>query len=84
MENTLEHMNHLSIDDFTHDGQPIDSMYRLVILAAKRANQLGKPDARLLVSPVSRKPVITALQEILEHKVWYRTGADEADEYEIV
>jgi DNA-directed RNA polymerase omega subunit len=77
-------MNHLSIDDFTHDGKPIDSAYRLVILAAKRANQLGKPDSRSLVSPVSRKPAIMALQEILEGKVWYRTGAEEPDEYEIV
>lgn len=84
MENVLEHMNHLSIDDFKHDGKPIDSMYRLVILASKRANQLGKPDSRLLVSPVSRKPVVTALQEILDGKVWYRTGAEGADEYEIV
>ena len=84
MENVLDHMNHLSIDDFKHDGKRIDSAYRLVILASKRANQLGKPDARLLVSPVSRKPVITSLQEILDGKVWYRTGAEEADEYEIV
>lgn len=84
MDNVLDHMNHLSIDDFGHDAKPIDSIYRLVILAAKRANQLGKPDARLLVSPVSRKPVITSLQEILDGKVWYRTGAEEADEYEIV
>jgi DNA-directed RNA polymerase omega subunit len=84
MENVLDHMNHLSIDDFQHDGQRIDSLYRLVILASKRANQLGKPDSRLLVAPVSQKPVITALQEILQGKVWYRTGAEEADEYEIV
>jgi DNA-directed RNA polymerase omega subunit len=84
MENVLDHMNHLSIDDFGRDAKRIDSIYRLVILAAKRANQLGKPDARLLVSPVSRKPVITSLQEILDGKVWYRTGAEEADEYEIV
>lgn len=84
MDKSPDYMNHLSIDDFTHDGKPIDSLYRLVILAAKRANQLGKPDARTLVAPKSRKPAITALQEILEGKVWYRSGAEEADEYEIV
>jgi DNA-directed RNA polymerase omega subunit len=81
---TLDRMNHLSIENFKHDGQTIDSLYRLVNLAAKRANQLHKPDARSLVTPVSRKPVITALQEILEGKVWYRTGGENADEYEIV
>jgi len=81
---SIDRMNHLSIEDFKHDGDTIDSLYRLVNLAAKRANQLHKPDARSLVSPISRKPVITSLQEILEGKVWHRTGGENADEYEIV
>ena len=80
----IDRVNHLSIDDFKHNGESIDSLYRLVNLTAKRANQLHKPDARSLVSPISRKPVITALQEVLEGKLWYRTGAENADEYEIV
>ena len=80
----IERMNHLSIEDFKHNGVVIESLYRLVNMTAKRAGQLHKPDARPLVSPITRKPVITALQEVLEGKLWYRTGAENADEYEIV
>ncbi len=76
-------MRHLALEDFEHDGKCMDSLYRLVNLAAKRANQLNKPDARPLMAATSRKPVMQALEEILEGKVWYRTGADEEDEYEV-
>ncbi len=80
---TIERMNHLSIEDFRHNGEIVDSLYRLVNLASKRANQLHKPDARPLVQPISRKPVILAWQEILEGKIWHRTSGENADEFEI-
>ncbi len=80
---SVEKMNHLSIEDFKHNGETIDSLYRLVNLAAKRANQLHKPDARSLVQPISRKPVIMALQETLEGKIWHRASGENADEFDI-
>lgn len=76
-------MKHLALEDFHHDGQQMDSLYRLVNIAAKRANQLNKPDARSLIRTSSKKAIIMALEEILEGKVWYRIGAEEEDEYEI-
>ncbi len=83
MDKKSDRMNHLSIDDFQYEGETIDSLYRLVNLAAKRANQLNRPDARPLVSARSRKPVMMALEEVLDGKVWYRTGSEEEDEYEV-
>lgn len=83
MEKDTDRMDHLSIEDFKYDDEPIDSLYRLVILAAKRANQLNKPDSRPLVTPHSRKPVMMALEEVLDGKVWYRTGEEEEDEYDV-
>ena len=56
----------------------IDSLYRLVILAAQRARQVNKPERHTLVPIKSRKPTLVALEEILEGKVTYRTG--ESDE----
>ncbi|HOD50804.1 MAG TPA: DNA-directed RNA polymerase subunit omega [Candidatus Hydrogenedentes bacterium] len=46
-----------------------DSLYRLVLAAARRAAQLSKPDARPLVPVRSKKPTVVALEEILEGKV---------------
>lgn len=83
MEKTSDRMNHLSIEDFKYEGETIDSLYRLVNLAAKRANQLNRPDSRVLVSPHSRKPVMMALEEVLDGKVWYRTGEEAEDEYDV-
>lgn len=67
-------MENLSIEDFR---ERIDSLYRLVIVAARRASQLSKPDTRALVPVKSRKPTVTALEEILDGKVSYRTGREE-------
>jgi len=76
-------MSHLAIEDFTYDGEQIDSLYRLVILAARRANQLNRPDGRAFAQPASHKPVMVALEEVLEGKVWYRTGEDEESDYDV-
>lgn len=61
----------ISVEKFT--GK-IDSLYRLVILAARRASQVAKPDTRALVPVRSRKSTIVALEEILHGKVGWRTG----------
>ncbi len=64
-----------SIEQF---DSKIDSLYRLVILTARRATQLSKPETRPLVNPISKKVTVTALQEVLEGKLTYRIeGEDE-------
>ena len=76
-------MRHLALEDFKLDGEEMDSLYRLVNIAARRAIQLNRPDARSLLAPVSKKPVILALEEILDGKVWYRIGGADEDEYDV-
>lgn len=76
-------MKHLSLESFVHDGEEMDSLYRLVNITARRANQLNKPESRPLVKTKERKTTIIALEEVLQGKVWYTTGEDEADEYDI-
>lgn len=50
-----------------------DSLYRLVIVAARRANQLNKSDARSIIGGQSVKPTVIALREIAEGKLGYTT-----------
>ncbi|MCH8203776.1 MAG: DNA-directed RNA polymerase subunit omega [Candidatus Hydrogenedentes bacterium] len=76
-------MRHLALEDFELDGEKMDSLYRLVNIAARRAVQLNKPEARSLMAPVSKKPVTLALEEILDGKVWYRIGGEDEDEYDV-
>jgi len=71
-------MSTISVEEF--EGK-IDSLYRLVIVAARRANQLAKPEVRPLVPVRSRKPTIVALQEILDGKVTWRVDNDDEGEY---
>lgn len=77
-------MKHIALEDFTNGDESLDSLYRLVNIASRRANQLNKPESRPLVAkPATQKTTITALEEVLAGKVWYRTDAEESDEYEI-
>lgn len=76
-------MRHLSLEDFVYEGEQMDSLYRLVNIAARRANQLNKLDSRSLLSRATKKPVIAAIDEILEGKVWYRKGEEDEDEYNV-
>lgn len=71
-------MEKFSIEDF---NKKIDSLYRLVIVAARRAGQLGKPDSRPFVTARSKKPTVVALEEILEGKVTYKTGGPDEEDY---
>jgi DNA-directed RNA polymerase omega subunit len=77
-------MKHIALEDFTNGDEEMDSLYRLVNIAARRANQLNKPESRPLVPvPNKQKTTITALEEVLDGKVWYRVGEDDEDEYEV-
>ncbi len=71
-------MRTLSPEDFK---DKIDSMYRLVLVASRRAAQLARPDARPLVRCDSRKPTVIALEEVLQGKVTYRSEADDEEDY---
>ena len=71
-------MSKISVEQF---DDKIDSLYRLVILAARRASQISKPDARPLVPVRSKKPTIVALEEILQGKVTARIGGVDEEEY---
>lgn len=73
-------MKHYSLEDFPE----MDSLYRLVNVAFRRANQINKPETRALVPTRSRKPTIVALEEVLEGKVGYRAGEGQADDYDVV
>ncbi len=53
------------------------SVYRLVILAAKRAKEIAEGSPPLVETP-QRKVTSVALEEILEGKVLYKTDKPEA------
>ena len=70
-------MKHFTLEDF--QGK-MDSLYRLVLVAARRASQISRPETRSFVLTASRKPTMVALDEIIEGKVTYRTeDGDEED-----
>ncbi len=69
-------MEHLALEDFTG----MDSLYRLVNIAARRAEQVSKPETRALVSTHAKKPIIVALDEVREGKVGYRIGGEEEED----
>lgn len=66
------------VDDF---ADKIDSLYRLVIVASRRANQI-KTEAHGFVGVTrARKSTIIALEEILDGKVGFTTHQDEEEDY---
>ena len=71
-------MSNISVEQF--EGK-IDSLYRLVILAAKRATQISKPDSRPLAPVRSRKPTLVALEEVLSGKVKPRIGEGDEEDF---
>jgi DNA-directed RNA polymerase omega subunit len=71
-------MKHYSVEDFR--GK-MDSLYRLVIVASRRASQVNRTESRPLVATHSRKPTIIALEEILDGKVSCTTGEHDAEDY---
>ncbi len=68
-----------SVDDFT---DKFDSLYRLVIVASRRANQIAKNEAHGFSMVTSRaKPTVQALDEVLAGKVSYVPGDEENEDY---
>jgi len=66
-----------SEDDFTEN---FDSLYRLVIVAARRANQIAKNESHTFAGR-SKKSTISALDEVLADKVGYYTSDEEEEHY---
>jgi DNA-directed RNA polymerase omega subunit len=63
------------VDDFK---SKFDSLYRLVIVGAKRANQVTKHESHGFGAAArARKPTITALEEVIDGKLTYTTAEDE-------
>lgn len=66
-----------TVDDF---AGKIDSLYRLVIVAARRANQIRHETHGFGGVVRERKPTVAALEEILEDKVgWTTTEQEDKD-----
>lgn len=68
----------ISIADF--EGK-CDSLYRLVIAAARRATQISRPETRALVPTRSRKPTVIALEEIMQGRVEVLAAPRDEDEF---
>ena len=68
-----------SVDEFK---EKIDSLYRLVIVGARRANQISKNESHGFGN-VTRgvKPTVRALEEVLADKVGYYEADREDDNY---
>ena len=68
-----------SVDDF--QGK-VDSLYRLVIVAGRRANQISKNESHAFGNVANtKKPTINALEEVLAGKVEWFTSDEEEDHY---
>lgn len=67
------------VDDF--EGK-VDSLYRLVIIGSRRANQISKSESHGF-GPVSRakKSTMMALEEVMAGKVGYYTSTEEDETY---
>ena len=65
-----------SVDEFSDH---IDSLYRLVIVASRRANQLKLEQHGFSGVQRRMKPTVAALEEVLDGKLSYATleGGDE-------
>ena len=78
IETTLGREERLSIEDFE---DKVDSLYRLVLIAGRRAAQVAKPESRPLIRTHSKKPTIIALEEILQDKVMQRTTEGDEEDF---
>ena len=48
------------------------SIFKLAVLAAKRAQELNQGGKKLVEAPLTEKPTTIALQEIVEKKITYK------------
>ena len=66
------------VDDFK---DKFDSLYRLVIVGAKRANQISRTESHGFGAAArARKPTIVAMEEVIGGKLSF-TVADEEESY---
>ena len=60
-----------------HEGQVVDSKYRLIILAAKRSKQLQRgAQPRIEIDPQKHKPTRIALEEVMRGRVHFAIKED--------
>jgi len=69
-------MNQIGPEDFE---AKVDSLYRLVLIAARRAAQMNRMESRPLVPVRSKKPTVAALEEIAQGKVTYRIASEDEE-----
>ncbi|HOZ46531.1 MAG TPA: DNA-directed RNA polymerase subunit omega [Candidatus Hydrogenedentes bacterium] len=69
-------MESISVEDLRDKA---DSLYRLVIVAARRANQLTKSESHALGGVRAKKPTVAALEEVVNGKLGYLTPGEEDD-----
>lgn len=68
-----------SVDAFS---DKFDSLYRLVIVASRRANQISKNEAHGFSAVMNRtKSTVQALDEVLAGKVSYATGDEDTEDF---
>jgi DNA-directed RNA polymerase omega subunit len=58
--------------DKSHLEKDDDSIYKLVILAAKRGLEIAEGQPKLVSAPLDMKPSTVALQEISEGKLHWK------------
>jgi len=63
-------MAYVAIDSLLKNAH--NSMYKLVILASRRAQELGAGSEKLVEAAVNSKPTSVALKEIMENKVNFK------------
>lgn len=64
------------VDDFS--GK-IDSLYRLVIIASRRANQISKNESHGFSGRGRKKCTIASLEEVLDDRLGFFTGNEEEE-----
>jgi DNA-directed RNA polymerase omega subunit len=68
-----------SVDDFS---DKFDSLYRLVIVASRRANQISKDESHGFSMVMKRtKPTVQALDEVLSGKLTYNSGDEVTEDF---
>ncbi|MBI1318768.1 MAG: DNA-directed RNA polymerase subunit omega [Candidatus Hydrogenedens sp.] len=68
-----------SVDDF---ADKFDSLYRLVIVASRRANQISKNEAHGFAQVLhGEKSTVQALDEVLAGKISYVSGDQEDEDF---
>jgi DNA-directed RNA polymerase omega subunit len=58
--------------DKSHSDKNTESIYKLVIMASKRALEIAEGQPRMVSAPLETKPSTVALQEIAEGKLHWK------------